>query len=54
MYYDDKIITCNISNRIVIFSQGTAPATDTQQFKHHIAVAGRKTHQRHQMAVGMV
>lgn len=39
---------------VVIVLQGTAPATDAQQFKHHIAVAGRKTYQRHQMAVSLV
>jgi hypothetical protein len=44
----------NIYYSVFVVSQGTAPATDAQQFQHHTAVAGWETHQRHQMAVGLV
>jgi len=43
-----------IINIVVVVSQGTAPATDAQQLQHHTAAAGWKTHQGHQMAVGLV
>lgn len=35
-------------------SQGTATAATAQQYQYHTTVAGRKTHQRHQMAVCLV
>lgn len=35
-------------------SQGTAAVADAQQYQYHTTVTGRKTYQRHQMAVCLV
>lgn len=50
MYIRDNVVF----NIVSLSPQGTASVGDAQQFQHPIAVAGRKMHQRYQMAVGLV